>query len=338
MKIAINGFGRIGRAFFRIAFNQPNLEIVAINDLGEVDNFAYLLQYDTVYGKYDKHVNVKKEAGQNKLVIEGKEILYFCEKDPSKLPWKDLKIDAVVEATGVFADYVLAKSHIAAGAKKVLITAPATGGEGKDGKTSLLGINEDDLNKFEIISDGSCTTNAVSPVMAVLNEKLGVKKAILNTVHAYTATQSLVDGPVNKDWLRGRAAAQNISPSTTGAAKTVAKALPSLEGKFDGLALRVPVVCGSVADITFVSEKPTAIEEVNNILKTASQEPRWKNILAVSDIPLVSSDIIKDPRPSVVDLTFTNVIDGDLVKVLAWYDNEWGYAWTLVEQIKKFKI
>lgn len=335
MRIAINGFGRIGRAFFKLTLAEPNLEIVAINDLGNLDNLAYLLKHDTVYANYEKEVQV---VLPNKLIVADKEIIFLQEKDPSKLPWKDLAIDVVIEATGVFEDYNLAKAHLEAGAKKVIITAPAKGEEEKEGRIVLLGVNEEEISKFEVISNGSCTTNAVSPVLAVLDEKIGIKKAILNTIHAYTATQNLVDGSTKgKDYLRGRAAAQNIVPSTTGAAIAVTKALKSLDKKFDGLAIRVPVICGSLADITFVSQRETTVSEINEILRQASQDPKWKNILGISEEPLVSSDIIKDQRPAIVDLSFTKVVDKDLVKVLIWYDNEWGYAWTLVEQLKRMK-
>lgn len=334
MRIAINGFGRIGRTFFRLAFEEPEIKIVAINDLADLENLAYLLKHDTVYGKFDKKV----EGVDGKLVIDNKEILFFQEKDPAKLPWRDLKIDIVVEATGVFEDYNKARDHILAGAKKVIITAPAKGEEGKQGKTVLLGINDEDLAKFDIISNGSCTTNAVAPVMQILQEKIGIKKAILNTIHAYTSTQRSVDGPSPEDWRRGRAASQNIIPSTTGAAKCVGKVIKGLDGKFDGISLRVPVVCGSIADITFVSERSTSVEEINKIFEKASKEKRWENILGIAKEQLVSSDIIGTIKPAIVDLAFTKVIDKDLVKVLVWYDNEWGYSWTLVEQIKRLKI
>jgi len=334
MRIAINGFGRIGRSFFRLVFEEPEIEITAINDLAEMENLAYLLERDTVYGKYGKKV----EASKGKLIIDNKEIPFFQEKEPKNLPWKDLEIDVVIEATGAFSDYSKAKAHIEAGAKKVIITAPAKGEEGKQGKTVLLGINDEDLTKFDIISNGSCTTNAVAPVMRVLQKKLGIKKAILNTVHAYTSTQRSVDGPSSKDWRRGRAASQNIIPSTTGAAKCVGKVIKDLEGKFDGIALRVPVVCGSIADITFISEKPTSVEEINGILEKASKEKAWQNILVVTKEQLVSSDIIGTITSAIVDLSFTKVIDKDLVKVLVWYDNEWAYSWTLLQQIKKLKL
>jgi len=334
MRIAINGFGRIGRNFFRIAFPEPDFQIVAINDLGDLENLAYLLKHDTVYKKYSQEVRVKLP---DKLIVEGKEILFFQEEDPAKLPWRNLKIDVVVESTGVFTEYQKAAAHLKAGAEKVIISAPAKGKEREEGRTILLGVNEDEREQYKIISNGSCTTNAVSPVMAVLTGKIGVEKAILNTIHAFTATQRSVDGPSKKDWRRGRAASQNIVPSTTGAAKTVTKVLPSLENKFDGIALRVPVICGSIADITFLSAKPTTPEEINNIFRQASKEEKWHDILGTSEEPLVSSDIIKDPRPAVVDLSFTKVVDENLVKVLVWYDNEWAYSWTLVEQLKRMK-
>ena len=331
MRIAINGFGRIGRAFFKLAFEESDIQIVAINDLADLENLTYLLQNDTVYGKFDKKIETRK----NLLVIDDKEISFFQEKDPKDLPWRDLKVDIVVEATGVFSDYVKAKAHIEAGAKKVIITAPAKGDEGKEGKTVLLGINDEDLVKFDIISNGSCTTNAVAPIMKILQEKIGIKKAILNTIHAYTSTQRLVDGPSSKDWRRGRAGSQNIIPSSTGATKCIGKVLKDLDKKFDGIALRIPVVCGSIADITFVSEKDTSVEEINEIFKKASEEKNWEGIVEVTNEQLVSSDIIKTIAPAIVDLSFTKVVDGDLVKILVWYDNEWAYSWTLLEQIKR---
>jgi len=334
MRISINGFGRIGRAFFRLAFEEPDIEIVAINDLADLKNLAYLLKNDTVYGKFDKEI----ETRGNLLVINEKEIPFYQEKDPKNLPWKDLEVDIVVEATGAFSDYIKARAHIEAGAKKVIITAPAKGEEDKQGKTVLLGINDEDLAKFNVISNGSCTTNAVAPVMKILQEKIGIKKAVLNTVHAYTSTQQLIDGPNLKDWRRGRSASQNIVPSSTGAAKCVGKVIKDLGGKFDGIALRVPVVCGSVADITFVSEKDTSVEEINKIFKEASEEKNWKGIVEVTNEQLVSSDIIKTITPAIVDLSFTKVIDKDLVKILVWYDNEWAYSWTLLQQIKKLLL
>ena len=330
-KIAINGFGRIGRLFFRQAFGAPDIEIVAINDLGDLANLAYLLKYDTVYRWYNKPIEVK----DGNLVVDGKTIRILQEKDPTHLPWKDLGIDVVVESTGVFESYEKAKVHIQAGAKRVVITAPAKDADGTEGKTVLVGVNEGDLRSVVLTSNGSCTTNAASPLISVLNEQLGIRKAILNTVHGYTATQNLVDGPVKGgDFRRGRAAGQNIVPSTTGAAVTVTRAIKELEGKFDGIAFRVPTVTGSVADITFLAKRKTTVEEVNLILTKASKEPKWKGILAVTTEPIVSSDVIGAPYGAIADLSFTKVVDGDLVKVLSWYDNEWGYVTTLVKHVQ----
>lgn len=326
-RIAINGFGRIGRIFFRYAFGHPNLEFIAINDLGAPENMAYLLKYDTVYGHYEKSV----ESKNGNLIVDKKEIKVLQEKDPGSLPWKDLDIDIVVESTGIFESRDKAAPHLDAGAKRVVITAPT-----KDGltPTSTPNVGEDFLKLDKITSNASCTTNAATPVMAVMGANPGVKKAILNTVHAYTASQGLVDGPDKRnDFRRARAAAQNIVPSTTGAALAATKALPSLAGKFDGISLRVPVVCGSIMDFTFVSARPTSVEEINDIFKKSAKEKQWQGILSVAEEPLVSSDIIKNPHGSVIDLAMTRVIDGDLVKVMAWYDNEWGYASMLLKHV-----
>ena len=327
-RIAINGFGRIGRLFFRQAFGHKDLDIVAINDLGDCENLAYLLKYDTVYRRYEKQV----EAKNGKLVVDGKEVIFLQKRDPKELPWKDLGIDIVVESTGIFSEYTKAKAHIDAGAKRVVITAPAKAGV--EGATVLMGINEGEMEKVVLTSNGSCTTNAVSPVIQIMKESLGIKKALLNTIHGYTATQNLVDGPVKGSKVRrGRAAAENIVPSTTGAAISIALAIPELEGKFDGVAMRVPVLVGSVADITFLSARETSVEEINDIFRKAAKEPRWDGIMTVTEDPIVSSDIIGEPYGAIVDLTFTKVVDGDLVKVLSWYDNEWGYVATLVKHV-----
>ncbi len=327
VKIAINGFGRIGRIFFRYAFDNSEIEIVAVNDLGSVENLAYLLKYDTVYGRYEKNVEVRDGT----LVIDGKEVKVLQEKDPSKLPWGKLGIDIVVESTGVFESRDKAKAHLDAGAKRVVITAPA-----KDDvtPTSTPNVGEEFLKSDKITSNASCTTNAVTPVMAVMLKEPGVKKAILNTIHGYTATQGLVDGPDRKnDFRRGRAAAQNIAPSSTGAALAATKAVPELAGKFDGIALRIPLICGSIADFTFIAARPTSAEEINNIFKKAAAQEEWKGILAVTEEPLVSTDILRNPHGAIVDLEMTRVVDGDLVKVLAWYDNEWGYGAMLLKHI-----
>ncbi len=329
-KVALNGFGRIGRLFLRQSLNNKDYEIVAINDLGDLENLAYLLKYDTVYGIWDKDVSVSSGS----LVVDGKTIKFSQIKDATQLPWKDLGIDIVIEATGVFESYEKAQVHIQAGAKRVVITAPAKDADGTLGKTVLMGVNEDSLKKCLITSNGSCTTNSASPVIQVLSEKPGIKKAILSTVHGYTATQSIVDGPVKgSDFRRGRAAAQNITPSTTGAAIAVTRAIKDLEGKFDGVAFRVPVVSGSIADITFLSKKKTSVEEINKILTDAANSPKWQGIMKVTKEQLVSSDILGQPYGAIVDLSFTKVIDGDLVKILSWYDNEAGYVSTLIKHV-----
>ncbi|TSC85220.1 MAG: glyceraldehyde-3-phosphate dehydrogenase, type I [Parcubacteria group bacterium Gr01-1014_17] len=321
IKVGINGLGRIGRAFFRAA-QRSNLnseqgstfEIVAVNDLAEKSNMEYLLTHDSVYGK-------------NNSSLEG--IKYLSEKEPAKLPWKELGVDVVVESTGFFASAEKARAHLDAGAKRVVITAPIT-----DGETVLIGINEDKLKTCEISSNASCTTNAAAPIIAILDEAIGIEKAVLNTVHAYTATQALVDSPAYKKGMRdGRAAAVNIIPSSTGAAIAVTKAYPKLEGKFDGISLRVPVVCGSIADITFIAKRDTSAEEVNEILRKAAKEKRWEGIFSASDDELVSSDIIGSAEGAIAELSMTRVVGGNLVKVLAWYDNESGYANTLVKHV-----
>lgn len=331
VRVAINGFGRIGRTFMRSAFGHPNFEIVAVNDLGSLESLAYLLKYDSVYGRSPFTVEIRDQ----KLIVGGREIIIVQEREPEKLPWKDLDIDIVVESTGFFTDYGGAKKHLTAGAKRVVISAPAKGEPeeaGVRGATVLMGVNQEKLAICEITSNASCTTNATSPVIAVLKEAIGIEKAMLNTVHAYTASQSLVDGP-KKDLREGRAAALNIIPSTTGAAIATTKAHPELEGKFAGLAMRVPVPVGSIVDITFVSSRDTSVEEVNEALRKAAGEDRWKNIFAATDEPIVSSDIIGSRVGSIADLSFTQVVGGDLVKVLAWYDNETSYTQTLVEHV-----
>ena len=317
-KIAINGFGRIGRLLFRQLANHKELEVVAINDLADPENLAYLLKYDSVYGKF--------EGNLPKTVLQ--------EKDPASLPWKKLGIDIVVEATGVFNSYKKASPHLSAGAKRVVITAPSKDEDSESVKTILMGVNHEQIQGCIISSNGSCTTNSVAPVIQVLHESLGIEKALLNTTHGYTASRSLVDTPTrSKDVRRGRAAAQNIVPSSTGAATAVTKAVTDLQGKFDGIALRVPVIAGSIADITFLSKKNTSVKEINSILTKASKSSQWKGILAVSEDPLVSSDIIGQEYGAIVDLNMTRVVDGNLVKVLSWYDNEWGYVSTLVKHI-----
>lgn len=332
-KVAINGFGRIGRLFFRQAFHRPELEIAAINDLGDVENLAYLLKYDTVYGPYIGEVSCDKE--KNQLIVNGKAIQVLQVKDPAQLPWKEMAIDIAIESTGLFESFDKAKAHLTAGARRAVITAPAKDADGVEGKTVLMGINHGELQIFPLTSNGSCTTNASAPVIQVMSENPGILKAMLSTVHAYTTTQNLADGPVRggHDFRRGRAAAQNITPSTTGAAVAVTRVVPELAGKFDGIAIRVPVVTGSLTDITFIAKRKTSVAEVNEIFRTAAKDPRWEGILKVTDDQLVSSDIVGQPYGAIVDLGFTNVVDGDLVKVLAWYDNEFGYVSTLVRHV-----
>lgn len=326
IRVAINGFGRIGRIFFRQAFGHADLSIVAINDLGSPENLAYLLKYDTVYGRYEKEVGHKDGV----LVIDGKEIKVLNEKEPAKLPWKDLGVDIVIESTGVFDSRDAAAAHLDAGAKRVIITAPA---KDEITPTATPGLFEN-TKLDKITSNASCTTNAVNPVMAIMMANPGVQKALLTTVHGYTATQGLVDGPDKKgDFRRARAAAQNIVPSTTGAAAATARVLPGLKDKFDGIAIRVPVISGSLIDITFVASHPTSVEEINNIFKEAAARPEWQGVMTVTEDPIVSSDILKNPHGSVVDLALTRVVDGDLVKIFSWYDNEWGYCAMLLKHV-----
>ena len=334
IKVAINGFGRIGRSFLRAGLKRPEIEILAINDLGDLANLAYLLKHDSAYHQWPHQVEIDKE--KNLLIVDGQEIKFFQEKEPKNLPWADLGIEIVVESTGVFTSYQAMKSHLEAGAKRVVLSAPAKGeGEGKEGRTILMGINEEELKNFVLTSNGSCTTNSVACLAYILSEKIGIEKAILNTIHAYTATQRIVDGPAKKDWRRGRAGAVNLIPTTTGAATTVTKVVKNLENLFDGLAIRTPVLVGSLSDFTFLAKKKVSKEEVVDILYQESQKERWQGILKVSFEPLVSTDIVGDPYPCIVDAGMTKVIDGNLVKILAWYDNEEGYTQTLLTHIIK---
>lgn len=333
-KIAINGFGRIGRQFFQAAFGNPNLEFAAINDLGDLDNMAYLLKYDSAYGRYGKKVDTKEKDGKKFLVVDNKEILYLAQIEPEKLPWKDLGIDIVVEASGIFASDEGGQKHIKAGARHVVVTAPAKG----DVPHILLGANEDVFKKGgfgQITSNASCSTNSIVPVASIMYENPGIIKGAMTTIHAYTATQNLVDGPVKggKDFRRGRSASSNIVPSTTGAAEAVRKSLPYLDGIFDGISMRVPVITGSLSDFTFLAKRKTSVEEINDIFRKKSKDPLWKDVIAVSEDQLVSSDIVRQPYGAIVDLTLTKVIDGDLVKVFSWYDNEWGYAAMLLGHV-----
>jgi glyceraldehyde 3-phosphate dehydrogenase len=333
VRVAINGFGRIGRAFARLASNDSDIDVVAINDLGTPESLAYLLKYDSVYRK--AQFNVAVENGM--LVMGTHKAKVIAEKDPAKLPWKDLQIDVVVESTGLFTEFSKAASHIDAGAKRVVITAPAKDDSvagGVQGATVLMGVNGSELSKVQISSNASCTTNAASPIIAIMDATIGIEKAILSTTHGYTASQALVDGPSKKDLKEGRGAAQNIVPTSTGAAIAVTQAYPNLKGKFDGISLRVPVPAGSIADITFIAKRETTRDEVNKILEDAAHRAEWEGVFSVTSEPLVSSDIIGSTYGSIADLGMTRVVDGNLVKIMAWYDNEMGYTATLLKHVK----
>lgn len=324
VKIAINGFGRIGRAALKIALEHENVQVVAINDLGDIANLAYLLKFDSVYGRFSRNVTVK----ENKLIIGNQEIIILRETEPGQLPWQDLAIDTVIESTGAFKKEEEFESHLTAGAKKVVISAPT---DVEEIPTIVLGVNQADISGHNIVSCASCTTNSAAPVATVIDHAFGVKKALLTTVHAYTSSQSIIDTTADKDLRRGRAGAINISPSSTGAAKAAAKAYPALAGIFDGIALRVPLAIVSVTDFTFLLKKKTTIEEVNAALEDAADQEPLAGIMGVTSEAVVSSDFIGDPRSAIVDLGMTRLVDGNLLKVLAWYDNEWGYSNRLVE-------
>jgi glyceraldehyde 3-phosphate dehydrogenase len=335
MNIAINGFGRIGRAAFKALLTKgTNYKVVAINDLTDTKTLAHLLKYDSCYDKYEKKVDFTKDS----LVIAGQKFRIYAEKDPSKLPWKDLQVDIVIECTGRFVDSESAGLHLKAGAKKVIISQA---GKSDDIKMFVLGVNEDKLLKSDkIISMASCTTNCLAPVAEVIRHNFGIKKAIMSTTHAYTADQNLVDGP-HKDLRRARAAALSIVPTTTNAAVAVTKIIPELKGKFDGAAYRVPVPVGSLCEVTFVTNKQVTEEIANQALKKASTSPKLKGILSVTNEEIVSIDVVGNPASSIVDLSLTKVMDGDLLKVVAWYDNEWGYSNRLAdlcEYINKKKL
>lgn len=327
-KIAINGFGRIGRSFFRMAHGVAGFEIVAVNDLTNPATLGYLLKYDSVYGRYAKMINATEKG----IVVNDEEIPVLAEKDPSKLPWGKLGVDIVIESTGFFTSGTKAKAHLDAGAKRVVITAPATG----EVTTALIGVNDDRFkNPGPITCNASCTTNSVAPVLAILHETFGVKKATMSTVHSYTATQKLVDGPDEKDERRGRAAAVNIVPSTTGAAAAVIQAIPELKNKFEAMAVRVPTVSGSLSIISALVGKKVSAEEINEIFVKAGEDPRWSKMVKVTEDPVVSTDIIGEPYGAIIDLALTKVVDGDLVQVASWYDNEAGYTATLVEHVRR---
>ncbi len=324
-RIAINGMGRIGRAALKVILNSPNLDLVAVNDIVPVENIAYLIKYDSVYGIYEKQVT----HDANDLIVDGKKIQYNSVRNPEELPWKESNIDVVIECTGLFTASEDARKHITAGAKTVIISAPTKSG---DIPTVVHGVNSED-GKTTVFSCASCTTNNISPVVEILGRRIGIKKAIMTTIHAYTASQSIVDGPSKKNLRMGRAGAANIVPTTTGAAIATTKALPEYAGKFDGVALRVPIPVGSISDLTFITQRIVTVEEINAIFKEEAESTRYKNILATTNEPLVSSDIVKSTYASTVDLGMTRVVDGDLLKVMTWYDNEWGFTNQMIRQI-----
>ena len=325
-RVAINGFGRIGRNAFRIAFERKDLEIVAINDLADTKTLAYLLKNDTAYGQYNHDVG----SDEKNIIVDGKKIPVSAEKDPAMLPWLEIGVDIVIESTGRFTKSEDAKAHLTAGAKKVVISAPA---KDEGIKTIVLGVNESGLKDAgDIISNASCTTNSVAAVMDIMDRIFGVEKAMLTTVHSYTASQALQDAPA-KDLREGRAAAENIVPTSTGAATAVALTVPSLKGKFDGLSIRVPTPVVSLSDITMLLKKNTTKEEINSALKKEAGEPYYQGIVGISEEPLVSSDYVGNSTSGTIDLLLTNVVDGNLVKVVVWYDNEWGYSNRLVELV-----
>jgi glyceraldehyde 3-phosphate dehydrogenase len=327
-KLAINGFGRIGRAACKIALERPDVDVVAINDLGDLPTLVYLLKYDTVYGRYDKKVTSVGDS----LKVGDKKIKVFSEKDPAQLPWGELGIDVVLECTGVFTKAKDMEAHLRGGARKVLLSAPSS--EKDPVPTYIRGVNDDQYAGEKIIDMASCTTNCIAPVMKVMQDEFGIAKSLMVTAHAYTATQLLVDGPDKKDHRRGRAGAANSVPSTTGAAIATTKAIPALKGKFDGTAVRIPVICGSISDITLLLKRRTTVAEVNEKL-TAAAQGKMSDVLGVSEEEIVSSDIIGTTESSIVDLPLTKVVDGDLVKIVAWYDNEWAYSVRLIEMAEK---
>jgi glyceraldehyde 3-phosphate dehydrogenase len=323
-RVAINGLGRIGRAALKLALEQPALELVAVNEIGALENMVYLLKYDTVYGRYERQV----EAVDGKLAVDGRPLVYLSERDPERLPWADLGVDLVLECTGRFTERGDAEKHVRAGARWVVLSGPT---KSPDVPTIIHGVNRPD-GDTQVISCASCTTNNITPLVEILDRHFGVEKALLTTVHAYTATQALVDSPADpKDLRRGRSAAQNFVPSSTGAAHATAKALPAMQGRFDGVAVRGPVVVGSLSDVVFVLARDTTPEEINDVLRQEATTDRYQGILAVTDEPLVSTDIVKNPYASIVQLDLTRVVGGNLVKVMSWYDNEWGFTNQMIQ-------
>jgi glyceraldehyde 3-phosphate dehydrogenase len=328
IKVGINGFGRIGRNAFKIAFEHPELEVVAINDLTDTKTLAYLLRHDSNYGTYHHEVSFDDQN----IIVDGRPVKVLAEKDPSLLPWKDLNIDVVIESTGRFTKNEDLQLHLKAGAKKVVLSAPEKGED--HGDTFVMGANQAKLAPdHQVISNASCTTNCIAPIMAILSRELGIEKSLMTTIHSYTASQALQDAP-SKDLREGRNAAENIVPTTTGAAIAAALTVPELKGLFDGLSIRVPSPVVSLSDITLLAKRNTSVEEINQILTKAAASPEYKGILAVTEEQLVSRDLVGDSHSAIVDLNLTKVVGGNLVKVVAWYDNEWGYSNRLVEMVE----
>jgi len=322
-RVAINGLGRIGRAAFKVLVDTPQLDLVAVNDLTPIDGAAYLLRYDTVYGR---NANEVRAAGES-LMVNGWEIRYYSERDPAALPWKDMEVDIAFECTGVFTRKEDLEKHLEAGARIAILSAPA---KGEGVPTVVHGVNKPEKGS-RIISTASCTTNCITPVVEVIGRRIGISKSMMTTIHAYTSSQAMVDR-YDRKTTRGRAGAANLVPTSTGAAKATTRALPEYEGKFDGVAVRAPVTVGSIADLVFLVERETSAEEINDIFREEADSDRYKGILGVSEDEIVSSDIIGDTRASVVDLNMTQVVDGDLVKVMSWYDNEWGYTNQMIRE------
>ena len=323
-RIAINGFGRIGRSALKVIFDSSDLDVVAVNDLMDIENAVYLLKYDSNYGKYEKNIRFEGDA----IFVGEKAIKYSSIREIEGLPWKQLDVDVVIESTGIFTSKTDAEKHIMAGAKSVVISGPT-----KDTPTVVHGVNTEKGN-VSVFSCASCTTNNISPIIEILGRRLGIKKAILNTIHGYTASQALVDAPSKREPRMGRAAGFNLAPAATGAAIATTKVLPEYAGKFDGIAVRVPVPVGSISDITFIANRPTTIDEINQILTEECSTDRYEKVIAVTKEPIVSTDIIGSAFAATVDLEMTRVVDGDLVKIMAWYDNEWGFTNQMIRQIQ----
>ncbi len=324
-RIAINGMGRIGRAALKIIVNTPELELIAVNDITTIENIAYLLKYDSIHGVFENEVKLEKEY----LIIDGKRIRFINEKSPEKLPWEELEIDIVIESTGIFTHYEDSVKHIKAGAKTVVLSGPS---KSPEVPTVVHGVNSED-GKTNIFSCASCTTNNISPVIEIIGRRIGIEKAIMTTVHSGTSSNSIVDAPSRNNFRMGRSGMNNLIPTTTGAAKVTIKAMPEYEGKFDGMAIRVPITVGSISDITMVTSRNTSVGEINNIIEEEAQTNRYVKVLKASYEPLVSTDIIKSPYGAIADLSLTKVVDGNLIKILTWYDNEWGFTNQMIREI-----